>query len=135
MRSAVDSSVLLDSFLATPEFGPRSRETLRGAALEGALIACEVVWAEVRAFFTSKGEFESTMRTLDISFDGSDAECAELAGEAWRRYRSAGGPRTRLIPDFLVAAHALVRADRLLTRDRGFTRRYFPKLKILDPSG
>jgi predicted nucleic acid-binding protein len=42
--------------------------------------------------------------------------------------------RERVIADFLVAAHASVHADRLLTRDRGFYRSRFRTLRILDPS-
>lgn len=74
------------------------------------------------------------MRALGVAFDASDQDCAAIAGEAWKRYREAGGPRDAIISDFLVAGHALARADRLATRDRGFTRAYFAKLKVLDPS-
>ena len=59
---------------------------------------------------------------------------ATRAGVAWREYRRAGGPRERVIADFLVGAHAVEQADRLLTRDRGFHRLAFAGLVILDPS-
>jgi hypothetical protein len=49
------------------------------------------------------------------------------------RYRREGGPRQHLIPDFLIAAHAQVQCNRLAAIDRGYLRRYFPKLKLLIP--
>ena len=39
-----------------------------------------------------------------------------------------------MLADFLIAAHALSKADRLVTRDRGFYRTHFSELSILDPS-
>jgi hypothetical protein len=47
------------------------------------------------------------------------------------RYRRNGGPRLNLIPDFLIAAHASVQADRLAALDRGYIRTYFPSLALL----
>jgi len=44
MKTAVDSSVLLDVLGADTRVGERSRETLRTAYNAGALVACEIVW-------------------------------------------------------------------------------------------
>ncbi len=48
-------------------------------------------------------------------------------------YRSRGGTRRRVLPDLIIGAHAMARAERLLTRDRGFYRSSFAKLRILEP--
>lgn len=59
-----------------------------------------------------------------------------LAGKAYagyanrRRSQTAEpGPR-RLLADFLVGAHATLRADRLLTFDQGTYQRAFPALRL-----
>jgi len=63
-----------------------------------------------------------------------DELSARRAAAAWGEYRRRGGPRSRIVSDFLVGAHALEQADRLLTRDRGFYRTAFEDLTILDPT-
>jgi len=74
------------------------------------------------------------MDAIGVSFSPLAVEAAAAAGIAWKEYRSRGGPRVRVLPDFLIGAHALHQADRLLTRDPRFHRSYLPELVILDPS-
>lgn len=134
MITAVDTNVLLDVFGADAKFGEASAEALRECLGEGALVACEAVWAETATAFQSSDSFRRAMADLAVTFDPLTEAAAVKAAEAWRRYRARGGPRTRIASDFLIGAHALSAADRLLTRDRGFYRRYFAALKVLDPS-
>lgn len=135
MITAVDSPVLIDIFGPDPTFGPGSRDALRTVIADGRVIACELVWAEVVASFPSATEAEDALERLGIGFSPIAADAAAAAGVSWRSYRRSGGPRTRLIADFLIGAHAQLHADRLLTRDRGFYRTYFKQLTVLDPSG
>jgi len=132
--TAVDTSVLIDVFGGDVSFGERSRRALRSCRAEGRLIACDVVWAEVAGLFLSPRDTEAAMSRLSIDFGATPVEAALKAGAAWRAHRSRGGRRTRRIADFLIGAHAVATADRLLTRDRGFYRSYFRRLRIVDPS-
>jgi len=130
--TAIDTNVLLDIFLADENFGEKSSMILRRCLQEGALVACEIVWAEACAVFPTSEEFAEKMEILGVSFQPVDRRIAIAAGEAWHAYRQAGGKRTRVVADFLIGAHAKT-CDRLLTRDRGFYRKYFSGLSILDP--
>jgi predicted nucleic acid-binding protein len=132
--TAVDSNVLIDVLGADPTFGPRSRAALSRSRADGALVVCEIVWSEVIAAFPDPAATESALARLSVDYSETGSAAATAAGRAWRAYRQAGGPRERLVPDFLVAAHAVHHADRLLTRDRGFQRKAFADLDILDPS-
>ncbi len=134
MITAVDSSVLIDIFGADATFGSRSADLVRRCLVEGALLACEVVWAETGAIFHRDDEFVQAMETLGVAYSPIELKAALAATRVWRTYRWRGGRRQRVAGDFLVGAHALEQADRLLTRDRGFYRDYFARLRVLDPS-
>jgi predicted nucleic acid-binding protein len=134
LRTAVDSSVLLDVIGGETSFGVDSREALRAAHDAGSLIACDVVWAEVRAHFPDDDSLHDALNALGLQFDPLSDASAELAGSLWREYRATRAGRGRVVADFLVGAHARLQADRLLTRDRGFYRGYFSGLRILDPT-
>ena len=134
MITAVDTNVLLDILGADPTFGPSSAHALRTAVRQGQLLACEVVWAEVAGSFATAAAAQNALKLLNLEFSSLTADAALVAGAAWKSYRGHGGPQTRVAADFLTGAHALLQADRLLTRDRGFYRAHFKRLTILDPS-
>ena len=133
MISAVDSSVLLDVLTSDPSHGPASLRALEAARTLGRLVVCPIVWAEVGAFFPQPARMRRALDAAGIVFDPFDERTASLAARQWRQYRREGGRRTRLVADFLVAAHAQTRAQALVTRDRGFYRRYFTGLRVVEP--
>lgn len=134
MITAVDTSVLIDVFGADPRFGHLSANALRRCLNEGAVVACDVVWSEARGAFSNDDRFLGAIRSLDIGFSALSESAAINAGAVWKKYRTAGGKRDRMIADFLIGAHAAAQCDRLLTRDRGYTKKYFSGLVVVDPA-
>ena len=135
MITVVDTNVILDVLNDDPRFASTSIRAMREALGDGALMACDVVWAEVGAWYAQPEDTAYVRDRFGIRFATLDPEVAAAAGRVWQRYRSEqGGRRERMLPDFLIGTHAWMRADQFLTRDRGFYRTYFKRLRIVDPS-
>jgi predicted nucleic acid-binding protein len=130
VKTAIDSSVLI--LLQRRQAGWEAwRDTLTQVASEGPLLICPVVFAECSAGYASAEVAVREFEAIQVFFDAITPEAAYFAGQAFLRYRRDGGPREHLIPDFIIAAHATVQADRLAAVDRGYLRSYFPGLKLL----
>ena len=128
MITAVDTNVLLDILHGDEPHGPESRERLKAAYDAGAVVVCDIVYAELVPAFDGRTLLDDTLRQINASLSPITADIAYEAGLRWQRYRRVGGPRERIITDFLIGAHALSTADAFLTRDRGFYATYFPEL-------
>lgn len=131
MITSVDTNVLLDVMLPDPAYVKSSTELLRTAYNEGALIISHMVYAELVPQFGSRQALSDVLSQLGIETSPIDDEVAFLAGSKWKEYRKAGGSRRRILADFVIGAHGLLRADRFLTRDRGFYKTYYPELQRL----
>lgn len=127
----MDTNVILDVLGADPEFGERSRLVLEEAAVTGALVINPVIFAEVGALFDSIEELDELVPESLFRRDGIPWEAAFLAGRALSVYRRAGGPRERILADFMIGAHAAVAGFGLIARDRGYGQHF--QIEVLDP--
>lgn len=134
MIYAVDTSVLLDVFVEDPLWASGSRQLFESLAPLAEFIICPEVYAELAPNAVSTQALDDLLEGFPLAVRPTDVPVARRAGQLWKSYRRAGGSRSRIVTDFIVAAHALVHADALITRDDGFFRRYFTDLKIVAPA-
>ena len=133
MRTAVDSSVLLDVLVNDVRFADAAETSLRSAAKAGSLIVCECVLAAVRPAL-SESEVDEFLNDLGVIFVPSTRESALLAGTMMQTYLARRVTQgARVVADFLIGAHAMVLGCGILTRDARRYRKYFPRVKLVTP--
>ncbi len=134
MITAIDSNILIDVIGQHSRFTDPSIRALDQARQEGALIISPIVVAEIAGHFSSLKHQEKCLREMGLRLLDLTMADAYLAGQAYIAYRSRSkDPKPRMLADFLVGAHAAHQSDRLMTRDRGYYRTYFTKLKLIEP--
>jgi predicted nucleic acid-binding protein len=135
MITAVDTNILLDILVPNEQFYEASADALEEAAGEGSIVTSDIVYAELCIHFENQRDCDAFLESNEIRVQALTREAHFLASRAWRTYRQQGGKRARILADFLIGAHAQKQATRLLSRDRGFYRKLFPSLDLVDPSG
>lgn len=161
MRVAVDTNVLIPLLRGRPEEeAVRAADALVEYDQQGQLVICPLVWSELgvlieekklRAFLVDnriRVDWELPLEVWSEAADafaqylknrrkdGSAYYCAGCGSKIDVKCLQCGAlqgfPR-HIMPDFIISAHALRRADVLITADKGIPRRYFPALKVFNP--
>ena len=137
MRTAVDTNVISALWSGEPA-ASRVAAQLEHAHAQGGLVISAPVYAELLAHPSVAPEFvENFLADTGVMVDFDLEEqvwrqaASSFAAYAHRRRRSHGGSPKRLLVDFIVAAHALLQADRLMTLDARRYKQDFPKLRIV----
>ena len=137
MRTAIDTNVI-SAIWSNESSAQRIVAQLGEARAEGALLISPVVFAELLAYPGATAAFvREFLETTGILTDYRLGEQVwKEAGErfahyAIRRRQASGVLPKRLLADFLIGAHALVQADRLMTLDASRYRQDFPEVLLL----
>lgn len=134
MITAVDANIVLDLLVGTAAEIELAELGLRRSKASGSICMSAISYAEVAGRFPNKNYADEFFRLIDCRIESLDEFTAFVAGQMARDYRLRGGSRSRILPDFLIAAHAQVHAQRLLTRDKRFFKDTFPQLNAVDPA-
>lgn len=133
MITFIDTDVLLDVFLPDPKWGRASRAALDLASRQGALMINEMVYARLALQFEDADLLDKALKSLGIRIAYMDAQATHRAAEKWRAHERKGTKRNGNHVDFLIGAHAQLKADQLLTRNRTFFEAHFPSLALPRP--
>ena len=138
MRTALDTNVISALWSREPLAG-RMSMLLGQAQGAGALVIAGPVYAELLAHPLAEEGFvhqflADTHVRVDFDLDESVWKRAGQGFSAYakRRRGSGGGEPRRLLVDFLVGAHAELRAERLLSLDAPRYTQDFPNLKLME---
>ncbi|MBI4491573.1 MAG: type II toxin-antitoxin system VapC family toxin [Chloroflexi bacterium] len=158
MRTAVDTSVLIDLLAGEEAASVAAGQVLSSALASGPLVICPVVYAELAAAFSQQEELLRFLQDFGVQLESFSAQALLQAAAAWKSYTRRRGQkvqcprcghsfeiqcpacqsrvawRQHIISDFLVGGHAAAQAGLLITRDAGYYRRYFKELRLLVPA-
>jgi predicted nucleic acid-binding protein len=129
----VDTNVLLDLVTNDPQWSEWSLARLEEAALSGPVLINDVVYAETSIRYDRIEDLDSMLNETMIEIAPMPRAALFLAGKVFQQYRTAGGVRTGVLPDFFIGAHAAIEGWELLTRDARRYKTYFPKLLLTAP--
>lgn len=130
----VDTNVLLDLVTDDPVWAAWSQQQLDLASTRDELAINDIVYAELSIGYARMEPLDEMIRSVGLVNAAMPRPALFLAGKAFQRYRSAGGRRTGVLPDFFIGAHAVIADAALITRDAARYRSYFPGMVLIAPN-
>ncbi len=106
---------------------------LQACKANGPAIISDVVYCEFSIGMATQADVDAAVSQFGLErLRGSDAALFR-AGVAYKLYRSRGGPKTNVLPDFIIGAIAEVAGAPLVTINAKDFVGYFTNLKLITP--
>jgi predicted nucleic acid-binding protein len=129
----VDTNVLIDLVQDDAQWADWSEEQLMKAQKQGPLFINAVGYAELVPALDSMAALDDFLKRSKIVVKDISRPAAYMAGEAFLQYRKRKGTKTGVLADFFMGAQAHTEGWKILTRDQGRYKTYFPKVKLICP--
>jgi predicted nucleic acid-binding protein len=133
LATLIDTNVLIDIAVRDPIWSKWSHSKMRIALERGSLVINQIIYVEFSMRYETIDEVDSVLPEDEFRREGLPYEAAFAASRAFSVYRRLGGPREKVMPDFLIGAHAAIRGYPILTRDPAGFRNYFPDVELITP--
>ena len=129
----VDTNIVIDLLELDPIWSEWSARQIAVAVAGSDVRASAIVAAECASRFDSLRTLSAAFGALRVELEDLPTEAAFAAGRLFRHHRRSGDDRSRILPDFMIGAHAQHRRAPLITRDPPLYRRYFADVQLITP--
>lgn len=126
----IDTNIIIDVTSTDAVLAQRAARAIRVASRRA---VGPIVYAELAPGFVDMPTLDAALLAMQVELSNFSRAGLFLAGEAFKAYRLRGGPRDRMLPDFLIGAQAVSEECPLLTRDPARYRTAFPQLQLIEP--
>ncbi len=129
----VDTNVLVDLAISNSAWHGWSSGQVLSAFKRGPVVINPIIYAEFSVRYSSVDQVDELLPQSEFRRENLPWAAAFAAAAAFKIYRQSGGGRERVLPDFLIGAHAAIRGYSILTRDSEGYRSYFPTVDLISP--
>lgn len=134
MTTFVDTNILIYLLDQSANLHKWSRAEFERCKVAGPAIISDIVYCESSVGMANQAAVDAAVSQLGLErIHGSDAALVR-AGVAFKQYRTQHqGPKTNVLPDFIIGAIAEVASAPLLTANGMDFLRYFANIKLICP--
>lgn len=129
----IDTCIVTDLADTNSDWFEWSVTTLEKLDQYHTFIINPIIYAECSVGVEKIEEVEALLEHLGFAITPIPKEALFLAGKAFLQYKRQKSGRNKVLPDFIIGAHAAVSGYQLMTRDKGRFSFYFPHINLIMP--